>query len=50
MRISNLIKRLEHIKEAEGDLNVYRMSDGIPKLLDYTITLGPDDRKICLFV
>lgn len=48
MRISNLIKRLEHIKEAEGDFNVYHMSDGIPKLLDNAITLESDDRKICL--
>lgn len=33
MRISNLIKCLEHIKENEGDLNVYIWSDGITKMI-----------------
>ena len=50
MRISNLIKRLEHIRDNEGDLNVYQLSDGIPKMIDTAIVLesADDDRKICM--
>lgn len=50
MRISNLIKRLEHIRDNEGDLNVYQLSDGIPKMINIVETWEPEDdnRKICM--
>ena len=50
MRISNLIKRLEHIRDNEGDLNVYQLSDGIPKMIDVVETWesADSDRKICM--
>ena len=50
MRISNLIKQLEHIRDNEGDLNVYQLSDGIPKLIDVVETWesADSDRKICM--
>jgi hypothetical protein len=35
MRISNVIKRLEHIKDKEGDINVYKTNqDGVSTLVD----------------
>ncbi len=35
MRISNIIKRLEHIRDNEGDINVYKTNqDGISTLVD----------------
>ena len=50
MRISNLIKRLEHIRDNEGNLNVYQLSDGIPKMINIVKTWesADDDRKICM--
>jgi len=50
MRISNLIKRLEHIRDNEGDLNVYQLSDGILKMIDTVETWESTDgdRKICM--
>ena len=50
MRISNLIKRLGHIQDNEGDLNVYQLSDGIPKMIDTVTTLESTDDggKICI--
>ncbi len=50
MRISNLIKRLEHIRDNEGDLVVYKIDDGIPKLLENIETIETVDgnRKICI--
>jgi len=50
MRISNLIKRLEHIRDNEGNLDVYQLSDGIPKMIDVVETWETEDgdRKICM--
>ena len=50
MRINNLIKRLEHIRDNEGDLNVYQLSDGIPKMIDTIETWesADGDSKICM--
>ena len=52
MRISNLIKRLEHIRDNKGDLNVYQLSDGIPKMINVVETWesADDDRKICMLM
>jgi len=52
MRISNLIKRLEHIRDNEGDLNVYQLSDGIPKMINAVETWesADNDRKICMLM
>lgn len=52
MRISNLIKRLKHIQDNEGDLVVYKLDDGIPKMVNNVKTLEAADptgnRKICM--
>lgn len=37
MKISNLIKQLERIRDNEGDLDVYIWSDGIAKMPDRII-------------
>lgn len=52
MRISNLIKRLEHIRDNKGDLNVYQLSDGIPKMINTVKTWesADSDRKICMLM
>ena len=49
MNISNLIKRLEHIRDNEGDLDVYIWSDGIAKMPDRVIKreTANSDKKGC---
>ena len=37
MKISEIIKQLEHIRDSEGDLDVYIWSDGIAKSPDSVI-------------
>lgn len=45
MKISELIKQLEHIRINDGDLNVYKWGDGIPKLINSVEVIETFDKK-----
>lgn len=49
MNISNLIKRLEYVRDNEGDLDVYIWSDGIAKMPDRVVKRETEnsDKKGC---
>jgi hypothetical protein len=49
MKISNFIKRLQHIQDNEGDLVMYKLDDGIPKMVENVeVIQSADGRKICI--
>ena len=52
MRITNLIKKLEHVKNNEGDINVYVLCNGVPKLIDTEKVFFDEDinKKGVLFI
>jgi len=45
MKISELIKQLEHIKINYGNLNVYKWGDGFPKIINSIEVMDTFDNK-----
>ena len=48
MRISNIIKRLQHIQDKEGDLTVYKTDYGDPRLLSGATVMIDGNVKVCV--